>query len=1353
MAMQHVQDLVARAYYRHGLFCSSHPLAIILTVGAVICLCASPMVKMPIASNAPHVYKTPAEGFSIPQHPQDTLVPEDDSNDDPQVKPRWFVGAPFAFIQQFVVRAKVSPWHGDLTAEDAFRAPLSRAFNLVSDISKFQDKSGMAIQSFCLYVLDVNDPSEFSGVLPEHGCLIVSPAALWKNDMKVFSEDEDLVETIYSHLKKKSSETTNIKDVLFGIPGKFSGIHRFYIRSRQRLITYAVTLVLKSYNESFILDLKAHLHQKFGSELLNNPEPPKIKHLYFKEQRNIVEVSPLIFVYCLLFLYIYFSVSKIEMVKSKWGLAFSAVFQVISSLAMSVGICLFFGLTPTLHGGEIFPYLVIILGLENILVLTKSVVSTPVHLEVKKRIAQGLEKESWSITKNLLTELLIILMGYFTFVPAIQEFCVFAVVGLLTDFFLQMFFFVTVLSIDIRRMELSDLHKSSIQDQLHAPSAAMTPRSISRTMSVPDSINMMSPTKQRMLQARLPPATPLFRKVPKRLRLVYFWASTRVVQRLIMVSTVLWIIFTSLFVYKSGLVDHLTENHTNDTLRQNASPLKGDVESSAQKSNQEILRHDGQVALKGTLDRKDISLGKSHEGSQTQGLFLRDYYDDLSPLHWPTLFGFYNRTLRGRYISLLPPYHLFINIDPKEAIAMRSDGYEHLSDGIQTPDIDQDYLTDYQVNARAYKLLQESKWDYYVTMSLGVASGASLVILILLLCKCVSLKRLRRQRYKKCRHDDIIRSVQNANESVPLVLRGHKQDVECIVSEAGWIFSSCLSGEIRRWDPATGDCMLVIERKSKPKDRVGSTCPCYNDYQDKPYQTPSLSSTRIPRKRIPSAPDMQTSLGPTWKDVLDNQPDLTDSIQTNFGESSKSEDPVNQSSELASQYRDAKSHHCPSATGHPSTGGDASSQYSSSGGYSFNQRFHSYYESHPTRPKHMASKGFPQQHNMPSSIYGTYASQQPQTNPGFVPGHSRSRSTGVLKIDTFSQPLRSPQNVRFMDQEKEHEHFSERGGCGGPLALQEVPPLWCLACNDTVIAAGCGNGRVEIWDAGNGTLLCYFESSSSGVSAMCIYANMLVVARLDGTLDFLHLVNSNSTYVQDFTDSYENLGSFNRHFIENEYFSGSWECHRVCQMRAHQQLINEVVILNGQVVTASDDHTLKVFRLEDCLYLSTLRGHTGAVTMVTVDKTCSHTIASGSADGTVRVWDLLKCDPIYVLNGHVSSVLSVCCSDDYIVSIGSDDKLCVWKKTTRGRLIHMIQLDTGCGSSVITLADKIMVTGGKGCLVVWDVLSGEPLRKVDLGGTYLPVSQIIAIDHSSIVCDCGEELMVITFPSQLRKDE
>lgn len=69
---------------------------------------------------------------------------------------------------------------------------------------------------------------------------------------------------------------------------------------------------------------------------------------------------------------------------------------------------------------QIFPYLVIIVGLENVLVLIKSVVSTTSHLDVKIRVAQGLSREGWNITKTLLIEVTVLTAGLLTFVPAIQ---------------------------------------------------------------------------------------------------------------------------------------------------------------------------------------------------------------------------------------------------------------------------------------------------------------------------------------------------------------------------------------------------------------------------------------------------------------------------------------------------------------------------------------------------------------------------------------------------------------------------------------------------------------------------------------------------------------------------------------------------------------------------------------------------------------------------------------------------------------------------------------------------------------------------------------------------------------------
>ncbi len=86
--------------------------------------------------------------------------------------------------------------------------------------------------------------------------------------------------------------------------------------------------------------------------------------------------------------------------------------------------------------------------------------STPSHLDVKIRVAQGLSLEGWNITMNLVTEITILAIGFFIgFVdPLIHEFCLLAVMGLLSDFFLQTFFFPTVLSLDmtqVRNLELT----------------------------------------------------------------------------------------------------------------------------------------------------------------------------------------------------------------------------------------------------------------------------------------------------------------------------------------------------------------------------------------------------------------------------------------------------------------------------------------------------------------------------------------------------------------------------------------------------------------------------------------------------------------------------------------------------------------------------------------------------------------------------------------------------------------------------------------------------------------------------------------------------------------------------------
>lgn len=290
--------------------------------------------------------------------------------------------------------------------------------------------------------------------------------------------------------------------------------------------------------------------------------------VYYPGQFNYHELVPLMITFVGLFLYIYFSVRKIEFIKSKFGLAACSVLTIIGSLSMSMGICFYFGFSLSLQGKEIFPYLVIIVGLENVLVLTKSVTSTDSRLDVKIRLAQGLSKEGWSITKNLLTEITILTVSFFTFVPFIQEFSIFMIVSLISDYFIQMVFFATILGIDVRRMEFYPEQNSKLHlkeyfsannalnwrfDRSYSEDYKFSPQRMTKSKSHPRLNGLAQNSPTDVVAKRNSSPSGQDNKVPKRIRLVNMWARTRFFQRAFMVWMLVWI---SMIVYNSGIVEY-----------------------------------------------------------------------------------------------------------------------------------------------------------------------------------------------------------------------------------------------------------------------------------------------------------------------------------------------------------------------------------------------------------------------------------------------------------------------------------------------------------------------------------------------------------------------------------------------------------------------------------------------------------------------------------------------------------------------------------------------------------------------------------------------------------------------------
>ncbi|VDO07025.1 unnamed protein product [Rodentolepis nana] len=399
----------------------------------------------------------------------------------------------FIFVAQIIFRSAISREHLGINSFDGLRSNLNASFRvreiIKSTTFSTDGKTEQTFDSICMRMKELlsasnsqttppsNAQSPTSRILslptpklPVEDCAIISPSIIWSNEHSLFLQDDiDLSERL------NYNDVQELIDVLFGLPRRHIGTSQVKFRNLPVVNAFATTIVLRNFYPEYIHNLRERLVEAFpesrfveqssnqgyfsfspsfsslpsvepeeggGSdspEQLKDNTGPNVFVVHYRGHNLYMQYAPLVALYTCLVLYICFSVSK-------WSYA-----------------CVTCGLmSPALRGREFFPYLVVLIGFEKLLSVTKAVVNTPIDIPVKYRIAQGLAKEGWPMTKNLMLAFVGTAFGFLTFNSGIQEFCLIAIVSYTTDFFLQMFFFVPVLAIDIRRMELADLQNFAI---------------------------------------------------------------------------------------------------------------------------------------------------------------------------------------------------------------------------------------------------------------------------------------------------------------------------------------------------------------------------------------------------------------------------------------------------------------------------------------------------------------------------------------------------------------------------------------------------------------------------------------------------------------------------------------------------------------------------------------------------------------------------------------------------------------------------------------------------------------------------------------------------------------------------
>lgn len=112
---------------------------------------------------------------------------------------------------------------------------------------------------------------------------------------------------------------------------------------------------------------------------------------------------------------------------------------------------------------------------------------------------------------------------------------------------------------------------------------------------------------------------------------------------------------------------------------------------------------------------------------------------------------------------------------------------------------------------------------------------------------------------------------------------------------------------------------------------------------------------------------------------------------------------------------------------------------------------------------------------------------------------------------------------------------------------------------------------------------------------------------------------------------------------------------------------------NATLITASDDHTIKLWNSDTGDCIRTLDGHQALVSSLALSAD-GDLLATAAFDNTVRLWDLPDGRPRSILRGHTASVRAVAFSPDgrTLASGGSDSGIRLWNPTT-GSLVRILQ--------------------------------------------------------------------------------
>ncbi|XP_011304845.1 patched domain-containing protein 3 [Fopius arisanus] len=315
------------------------------------------------------------------------------------------------------------------------------------------------------------------------GCLLFSILDLWNfdSDLIRIQTRRDIIDKLHStKLSPTLGHPMNFSELLGGVETDYKGR---IVSAKAVKTLWMVHINFTSINmgesgnvvgtadwaSTSVLDWEAEFVKELwaNAERLKNENPfNKTIKLFYEAGRSFGDVSSstmfqditkLMIGIILMTLYVQFILSRFNWVEYRFCLTTAGLLCVGGAFIVAVGACSLFKVPfGPVHSS--LPLMLLGLGVDDIFVMMaswKELMSVQEHREksLEQRIAMMLSHAGAAICITSLTDVVAFIIGASTILPSLESFCIYAAVGVLVTFLLQITFFVAFFSLDVKRAE------------------------------------------------------------------------------------------------------------------------------------------------------------------------------------------------------------------------------------------------------------------------------------------------------------------------------------------------------------------------------------------------------------------------------------------------------------------------------------------------------------------------------------------------------------------------------------------------------------------------------------------------------------------------------------------------------------------------------------------------------------------------------------------------------------------------------------------------------------------------------------------------------------------------------------